>query len=223
VDGPVSASPGVRRRPGADPVLSQGRDAARRESSLPSGGRQAAPEEQMAAHGMGQSISLCVDAADEPVLTKFERPVLLKALFGTALLCADGILTPATSVVSAVAGIAVATPKVSNNTVPISIAFLVVLFLFQRWGTRRISHFFSPVMLVWLLLLSGTGIVNILSYPGVFRAVDPSRAIMCESSTLACEITCTDSVCLLSFTTCSLRPEQELRCPVWSHSRSDWI
>ncbi|THG94247.1 hypothetical protein EW026_g7188 [Hermanssonia centrifuga] len=31
---------------------------------------------------------------------------------------------------------------------------------------------------VWLILLAATGIVNIISYPAVFRAFDPSRAIM---------------------------------------------
>lgn len=29
-----------------------------------------------------------------------------------------------------------------------------------------------------MLLLAGTGIANITAYPGVFRAFDPSRAVM---------------------------------------------
>ncbi|KAL7409758.1 potassium transporter [Mrakia frigida] len=119
-----------------------------------------------------------VDRAGSGLLRKSKWPLMAWALFGTALIIADGVLTPAVSVVSAVAGIAVARPNVTDSTVPISIAFLVVLFLVQRWGTRRISWFFSPVMLVWFLLLAGTGISNILAYPGIFRAVDPSRAIM---------------------------------------------
>lgn len=34
------------------------------------------------------------------------------------------------------------------------------------------------VTLIWLLLLAGTGIANITTYPGILRAFDPSRAIM---------------------------------------------
>lgn len=34
-------------------------------------------------------------------------------------------------------------------------------------------------MFIWLLLLGVTGIVNIVAYPGIFRAFDPSRAVLC--------------------------------------------
>lgn len=57
-------------------------------------------------------------------------------------------------------------------------AFLVVLFLVQSRGTAMLSYVFSPVTCVWLLLLASTGIVNIVSYPGIFRAFDPSRAVL---------------------------------------------
>ena len=45
----------------------------------------------------------------------------LKCIFGTALTLADGVFTPAVSVTSAVAGIAVAKPSVSHDVVGISI------------------------------------------------------------------------------------------------------
>ncbi|KAG8743230.1 hypothetical protein FRC10_000231 [Ceratobasidium sp. 414] len=99
-------------------------------------------------------------------------------LFGTALCIADGVFTPAVSVTSAVGGIAVAKPEISSKIVPISIAFLIVLFLVQRFGTATIGKTFAPVTLVWLLLLGGTGIANILRHPGIFRAFDPSRAVL---------------------------------------------
>lgn len=37
------------------------------------------------------------------------------------------------------------------------------------------------VAFVWFLLLIGTGMYNITTYPGIFRALDPSRAVLCES------------------------------------------
>ncbi|EIN06328.1 potassium transporter [Punctularia strigosozonata HHB-11173 SS5] len=114
-----------------------------------------------------------------PRLSKHLKwPLLIWCLFGTSLTMADGILTPAVSVTSAMGGMAVAKPSVSSDVIPISIAFLVVLFLAQPFGTAKISYVFAPITCIWLLLLVATGIVNIVSYPGIFRAVDPSRAIL---------------------------------------------
>ncbi|KLO05737.1 potassium transporter [Schizopora paradoxa] len=105
-------------------------------------------------------------------------PLLIWALFGTSLTLADGILTPAVSVTSAVAGIAVAKESVAGDVVPISIAFLVALFLVQRVGTSRLAFLFAPVTFIWLSLLAITGIVNITHHPGIFRAFDPSRLVL---------------------------------------------
>jgi KUP system potassium uptake protein len=109
---------------------------------------------------------------------------------------ADGILTPAVSVTSAVSGIGVAQPSVINSIVPVSIAFLIVLFFVQQFGTAKLAFTFAPgtfsslnpnssmrspkflVSFMWFLLLIGTGIYNITYYPAVFRAFDPSRAVM---------------------------------------------
>ncbi|KAI0072602.1 potassium transporter [Panus rudis PR-1116 ss-1] len=109
---------------------------------------------------------------------KFRWPLLIWAFFGTSLTLADGIFTPAVSVTSAVSGIAVAKPSVSSDVIPISIAFLVALFLVQFKGTSAISFVFAPVAFGWLVLLGATGIVNIVSFPGIFRAFDPSRAVL---------------------------------------------
>ncbi|CUA70967.1 High affinity potassium transporter [Schwanniomyces occidentalis] [Rhizoctonia solani] len=103
---------------------------------------------------------------------------MFQTLFGTSLCLADGVFTPAVSVTSAVGGISVAKPDVSSKVVPISIAFLVVLFLIQRFGTAAIGRIFAPVTMIWLLLLAATGIVNITQHPGIFRAFDPSRAVL---------------------------------------------
>lgn len=95
-------------------------------------------------------------------------------------------------------GIAVAKPAVLNSVVGISIAFLVPLFLVQRFGTNKVSSIpnsvaltracsclgiqisftFTPVAFIWLLIIGGSGIYNVAQYPGIFRAVDTSRAIM---------------------------------------------
>ncbi|WVQ71165.1 potassium uptake protein [Cryptococcus sp. DSM 104548] len=112
------------------------------------------------------------------ILQRFKWPLFAWTVFGTALTLADGILTPAVSVTTAVGGIAVAKPSVINDIVPISICFLICLFAVQRFGVHRISVSFAPVTTIWLLLIGCTGIYNITLYPGVFRAFDPSRAVI---------------------------------------------
>ncbi|EKM57720.1 uncharacterized protein PHACADRAFT_251527 [Phanerochaete carnosa HHB-10118-sp] len=109
---------------------------------------------------------------------KLRLPLFVWCLFGTALTLADGVFTPAVSVTSAVAGIGVAKPSINSDVAPISIALLIVLFLFQFRGTSQIGFLFAPVTFIWLILLAVTGIINTVSYPGIFRAFDPSRAIL---------------------------------------------
>ncbi|TEB40003.1 potassium transporter [Coprinellus micaceus] len=113
-----------------------------------------------------------------PSKDRIRLPLLIWSLFGTALTMADGVLTPAVSITSAVGGIAVAKPSVSSDIVPISIAFILMIFLVQQFGTHRLAFTFSPIALIWFLLLVGTGIYNIITFPGIFRAFDPSRAVM---------------------------------------------
>lgn len=111
-----------------------------------------------------------------------DKPLVQRVLFGivlfaTCLTFSDGLLTPAVSVVSAVQGIAVAAPSVGNATVPISIAILVCLFILQALGTQKVGFLFGPVVALWLATTAISGAINIHSYPGVFRAFDPSRAV----------------------------------------------
>jgi KUP system potassium uptake protein len=94
-------------------------------------------------------------------------------LFGTALLYGDGILTPAISVLSAVEGLQVATPVFTPYVVPITIAILVGLFLFQRRGTAGVGAVFGPVTLVWFATLAVLGVASILREPSVLAAVNP--------------------------------------------------
>lgn len=75
-------------------------------------------------------------------------------------------------------GIAVASPSVGNSTIPISVAILVVLFLFQALGTQRVGLVFAPIVGTWLALIAVSGCINIATFPGIFRAFDPSRAIL---------------------------------------------
>ncbi len=100
---------------------------------------------------------------------------LLSALgiFGAALFYGDAAITPALSVLSAVEGLEVATPAFKPFVVPIAIAILIGLFLFQRKGTASVAALFGPVMLFWFATLAALGLWNVLKHPAVIAAVNP--------------------------------------------------
>ncbi|KAL0581213.1 hypothetical protein V5O48_000801 [Marasmius crinis-equi] len=114
----------------------------------------------------------------KPFRERLRWPLLIWAIFGTSLTLADGVFTPAVSVTAAVSGIGVAKPNILNVQKPVAIAIIVVFFFCQRFGTSRLGLTYGPIALLWFLLLAITGIWNICQYPAIFRAFDPSRAIL---------------------------------------------
>jgi len=102
------------------------------------------------------------------------RPVLIGlGIFGAALLYGDGMITPAISVLGAVEGLQVETPLFAPYVVPMSVAILVVLFLFQKYGTHRVGRLFGPIMVVWFVTIAGLGASWIAREPGVIAAINP--------------------------------------------------
>src|SRR5437899_6701484 len=77
------------------------------------------------------------------------RIMIVLGIFGSALLYADGALTPAISVLRAVEGPELATPALAPWVIPVTLVILVGLFLLQSRGTASIGALFGPVMLVW--------------------------------------------------------------------------
>jgi KUP system potassium uptake protein len=98
-------------------------------------------------------------------------------LFGAALLYGDGVITPAISVLSAVEGLRTVTNAFDPFVVPITIAIIVAIFLFQKNGTERVAAVFGPAMLVWFAMLAAVGLPAIVRNPNVLRALDPRQGI----------------------------------------------
>jgi len=94
-------------------------------------------------------------------------------LFGAALIYGDGAITPAISVLSALEGLSILTPKLDAYIVPLTVAILVVLFLVQPRGTAAIGKMFGPIMLVWFLVMGVLGIWGIVQHPSVLAALNP--------------------------------------------------
>src|ERR1700719_4330022 len=98
-------------------------------------------------------------------------------ILGASLFFADGAITPAISVLSAVEGLHVAAPDAQIPVLPITLIVLVGLFIIQKKGTGSVGRVFGPVMLFWFAVLASLGLYWILREPGVLLAIDPSRAI----------------------------------------------
>jgi KUP system potassium uptake protein len=98
-------------------------------------------------------------------------------ILGASLFFADGAITPAISVLSAVEGLHVAAPTAQIPILPITIVVLVGLFLIQRHGTGSVGKVFGPVMLGWFLILAVLGVSWIVREPRVLLALDPTRAL----------------------------------------------
>jgi KUP system potassium uptake protein len=97
-------------------------------------------------------------------------------IFGASLFFGDSMITPAISVLSAIEGVKVAAPSVSELVVPITAAIIVVLFLLQRLGTGVVGRLFGPVMAIWFAVIAACGIRGIVSHPAILKALSPSYA-----------------------------------------------
>ncbi|HAY33098.1 MAG TPA: potassium transporter Kup [Ignavibacteria bacterium] len=104
--------------------------------------------------------------------------VLVFGLFGSALLYGDSIITPAISVLSAVEGLALATPLFEPVILPVTILILVILFSMQKRGTSKIGKIFGPITFVWFVTIAILGCSSILENPEVFAAVNPYYAVI---------------------------------------------
>ncbi len=100
--------------------------------------------------------------------------IIFPALIGCATLLADGFITPAISISSAVEGLKTIYPKI--ETIPIVSGIIVALFLIQQFGTASIGKIFGPIMIGWFALLAYLGIKQIAQNTEVLVAFNPYYA-----------------------------------------------
>lgn len=97
------------------------------------------------------------------------------AAVGAAMLVADGVITPAITVTTAVEGLRIVAP--ATPVLPIVIGVILLIFMMQRVGTGRIGRCFGPFMLAWFLMLGVLGAVNLPACPEVLKAFNPWYAV----------------------------------------------
>ena len=130
----------------------------------------------MRADNDGEGGIMALMALAQRSLRKGGRSTYLVGIlgvFGASLFFGDGVITPAISVLSAVEGLEVAAPQLSEWIVPIALLVLVALFATQRFGTEKVGRVFGPVTFIWFAVLGVLGVLNILHEPEVLQAVNP--------------------------------------------------
>ncbi|HEX4958605.1 MAG TPA: KUP/HAK/KT family potassium transporter [Lacibacter sp.] len=125
-----------------------------------------------------------------------KRWLVIPAMVGGAALLADGMITPAISVTSAIEGlkqipgvfpsipsgatkevIKAVTEQQTNTIMLIVIGILVLLFLLQQFGTNFIGRAFGPLMALWFIMLAVVGILHFTDQAQVFKALNPYYAV----------------------------------------------
>jgi KUP system potassium uptake protein len=105
-----------------------------------------------------------------------KRWLVIPAMVGGAALLADGMITPAISVSSAIEGLkqVPALSHINQGTIVyIVIGILTVLFFVQQFGTATIGKFFGPVMTGWFIMLAVLGIFHVADYLHVLKCFNP--------------------------------------------------
>ena len=109
------------------------------------------------------------------LLRKSKRWIYLLAIAGGSLLLADGIITPAITVVSSIEGLKMINPDI--KVIPIVIIIITLLFTIQQFGTDHIGKFFGPIMFIWFAMLGILGAVEIQEKLLVLKAFNPYYAV----------------------------------------------
>jgi KUP system potassium uptake protein len=92
---------------------------------------------------------------------------LLQAIgvLAVSMAIADGVLTPAQSVLGAVQGLNEIDKSITRSAIiGVTCTILTLIFLLQPFVSNRISVVFSPVVMLWLALNSAFGMYNLAKY-----------------------------------------------------------
>jgi KUP system potassium uptake protein len=124
-------------------------------------------------HGEGGVFSLYA------LVRRYGKFLVYPAIIGAGTLLADGIITPPITITSAIEGLSMVKGldqhiiPGNNLVVEIVLIIMLMLFLFQRFGTKVVGGAFGPIMFLWFAMLSYAGIRQIILYPTILAALNP--------------------------------------------------
>ena len=128
-------------------------------------------------HGEGGIFALYT------LVRKRAKWLVLPALIGGAAILADGTLTPAVTVTTAIEGLKGlqfgGNVPVSTQEMVIMITVIILLLLFsiQKMGTSIIGKAFGPIMFIWFTFLGVMGVINMAGDWSIIQAINPVYAI----------------------------------------------
>jgi KUP system potassium uptake protein len=99
--------------------------------------------------------------------------ITILGCIGAALFFGNSIITPAISVLSAVEGLKILSPKLEPYIIYISLVLVSILFGIEKFGTGKVGMVFGPIMLIWFITIGGLGLLEIINKPIVLKALDP--------------------------------------------------
>lgn len=111
------------------------------------------------------------------LVRKYKKKLAILTMIGAATLLADGFITPAISVTSAVEGLQ-QIPSLSHiPLIPIIIVIISCIFFAQQLGTQKVGVAYGPIMIIWFSVLFISGLFQISNYTAVYQAFNPTYAI----------------------------------------------
>lgn len=110
------------------------------------------------------------------LIRRYGKKLVIPTMIGAATLLADGIITPAVSVTSAIEGLSMVESMSHIPVVPVVIGIISAIFFLQRFGTERVGKAFGPIMATWFMMLLFVGLSQIIKYPSVLEALSPVYA-----------------------------------------------
>lgn len=128
-------------------------------------------------HGEGGVFSLYA------LVKRYGKKLVYPAIIGAGTLLADGIITPPITVTSAIEGLNMVQSMkehiIPGNTLvmEIVVVILLMLFVFQRFGTKVVGASFGPIMVLWFTMLAVLGINQIVHFPRILLAFNPVYGI----------------------------------------------
>lgn len=125
-------------------------------------------------HGEGGIFALYT------LVRKRAKWLVLPALIGGAAILADGTLTPAVTVTTAIEGLNFGgnvPVSTQNMVIAITVVILLVLFSIQKMETSIIGKAFGPIMFLWFTFLGVMGVMNMVGDWSILQAINPIYAI----------------------------------------------
>ena len=125
--------------------------------------------------GLVAMLALASNAVNDRPRTR--RLIIGIGIFGAAIFYGDGVITPAISVLSAVEGLELLSPRFTPYIMPLALVIIFLLFAVQKNGTSGIGRYFGPICVVWFAAIALLGIPHILAHPEVLGALSPHHAL----------------------------------------------